>query len=55
MRDFPIVFYKFPCFSDIVALNQVEICLAMEIKKYYIIECRKQHKEVQTCRLIKIC
>ena len=36
MRDFPIVFYKFPCFSDIVALNQVEICLAMGIKKYYI-------------------
>ena len=38
-----------------MALNQVEICLAMGIKKYYIIECRKQHKEVQTCRLIKIC
>ena len=41
MRDFPIVFYKFPCFSDIMALNQDEICLAMGIKKYYIIGCKK--------------
>ena len=38
MSDFLTVFCKFPFFSDIRILYQDEICLAMDSKKYYIIE-----------------